>query len=127
MRGCRSAQERPPNRVSEDNLATDAPYRDCAAVGEWSRSRRCSWAGLGEAHSSSAANHRAPPACSSSGVAADGPMSRAIRHNHPLNTPLMSRCAAGMVGVSSQPRDENAIMHSTGTKGTSHLTRDVVL
>lgn len=43
---------------------------------------------LGEAHSSPAANHRAPPAWLSSGVAADSPMSRAIRHKHPLTTGL---------------------------------------
>ncbi|KAM0701903.1 hypothetical protein Q7P35_010813 [Cladosporium inversicolor] len=48
-----------------------------------------------------------------SGVAADKPTTRAIRDTLP---PLMRRCAAGIVGVSSRPRDE---MHSTGT---SHLT-----
>lgn len=77
------AQERPPNSVSESSLATDAWYRDYAAVGEWSRAAKMQLGWLGEAHSCQLSQPpRARQAGSvpfSSGVAADGPTSRAIR------------------------------------------------
>ena len=90
----------------ENNLATDAPYRDYAAavlveVAEDAKTQLAQ--GWGRRIRASSANHRAPPAWFNSGVAADKPTTRAIRENL---TPLMRRYVAGVVGVSSHPRDE---------------------